>query len=121
MLRALTARVLRDHAPPEDVPLTLQAGDKVRIGDDHPQRPGYVWAEDGMISAGWVPRDILDSRGGYLQARVAYCSAELAVNAGETVRLLWQDAEHDAWWCECRRSERGWVPADNLQIDGDGA
>lgn len=117
MLLSITAHVLRDQVPPEDVPLTLKAGDQVRVGHPHPDRPNYFWAEDGGISAGWVPGDLLEQRGGALKMREDYCSAELAVTAGETVRLLWQDTAHDSWWCESHDSERGWVPADNLSID----
>jgi hypothetical protein len=90
-------------------PLTLKAGDPVNLGDAHPQRAGYVWANDGSISAGWVPLDLIDRSQTQARALKDYCSAELATQHGERVRLVWEDRTHAAWWCESRDSERGWV------------
>src|SRR5690349_2410429 len=91
MLRAMTARVLNPQAAPDAIPLTLNKGDPVQVRQAHPERSGYVWAEDGQISAGWVPLDVLDLNSGVPRARSAYCSAELNVVAGDTVRLMWED------------------------------
>ena len=117
MLRAITARVLNPQAAPDAIPLTLNKGDPVSVRHAHPERTGYVWAEDGQISAGWVPMDVLDLNSGVPRARAAYCSAELNVEAGDTVRLMWEDAVHGAWWCEDNAGERGWVRLDLLQLD----
>jgi plastocyanin len=89
----------------------------VRVSHAHPERAGYVWAEDGQISAGWVPMDVLDLNSGRTCARSAYCSAELTVAPGDTVRLMWEDAAHGTWWCEDNAGERGWVRRDLLELD----
>jgi len=117
MLRAMTAQVLHPQEAPDAIPLTLKQGDAVRVGDAHPGRAGYVWAEDGQISAGWVPLDLLDLNSGRPRARSVYCSAELTVAPGDTVRLMWEDAAHGAWWCEDKAGERGWVRLEHLRID----
>lgn len=114
LLKSRSATVIGAHTPPEDMPLTLNPGDVVRLGEPRPDREGYVWADDGMLSAGWIPRDVIDDRN---QALLEYCSAELAVEPGQRVRLMWEDEAHRAWWCESSDSERGWVWTENLQFD----
>lgn len=115
-LKAINARILGAQDAPDAIPLTLHPGDAVQIGREHPDRPGYVWADDGQISGGWVPRDILDFTDGLPRARIEYCSAELTVEPGQIVRLIWEDPAHGASWVEDRHSERGWVRNENLQI-----
>jgi plastocyanin len=117
MLRAINARVLRAHAAEDVIPLTLNKGDHVQVRQAHPDRAGYVWAEDGQISGGWVPLDLLDLNSGVPRARAVYCSSELTVAEGDVVRLMWEDAAHGAWWCEDNAGERGWVRREALQID----
>jgi hypothetical protein len=113
-LQAKTARVLRDHQPPDDLPLTLSAGDVVHVDRPHPQRGDLVWANDGSISAGWVPVSVLERPSGTTRATAEYCSQEVAVKAGDTVRLMWPGP--GGWWCENRDSDRGWLPTDILEI-----
>lgn len=114
MLQAKNAQVLRDHVPPEDLPLTLSPGQTVHVERTHPERPGVVWANDGSISAGWVPVAVLEKPSGTTRAVAEYCSQEIAVAAGDSVRLLWQGA--GGWWCENRDGDRGWLPESILSV-----
>jgi hypothetical protein len=116
-LRRITAKVVQQQFAPDAIPLTLNPGDKLVLGNWHPGRGGYVWCEDGQISAGWVPADLIDNRGDGNFAKAEYCSAELEVAPGDTVRLLWEDVLHGAWWCEDAHHERGWVRAECLQFE----
>ena len=116
-LRRITAKVVQAQSAPDAIPLTLAPGDPVKLGNWHPGRGGYVWCEDGQISAGWVPADLIETLPGGSVARAQYCSAELEVAEGDIVRLLWEDATHGAWWCEDPAQERGWVRAEYLQFD----
>lgn len=116
-LRAITAKVIEGQSPPDAIPLTLNPGDPVKLGNWHPGRGGYLWCEDGQISAGWVPADIIDAGPNGATAKAIYCSAELEVALGDIVRLLWEDPTHGAWWCENPAHERGWVRSDYLQFD----
>jgi hypothetical protein len=114
MLQAKNAQVLRDHVPPDDLPLTLSPGQTVHVERPHPERPGVVWANDGSISAGWVPVSVLEKPSGTTRATAEYCSQEIAVAGGDSVRLLWQGP--GGWWCENRDGDRGWLPADILSV-----
>ena len=116
-LKSINAKIIAPQESPDAIPLTLNPGDPVQVVRKHPDRPGYVWAEDGQISGGWIPFDILDLNGGIPRAKVEYCSAELTVEPGDTVRLMWEDQVHGAWWCEDRHSERGWVRSERLQVE----
>lgn len=119
LLKSRSATVIGAHTPPDDMPLTLHPGNVVRLGEARPDREGYIWADDGMLSAGWIPRDIIDAASGRNEVTSEYCSAELAVEPGQRVRLMWEDPRHRAWWCESSDSERGWVWSENLQFDQD--
>jgi plastocyanin len=116
-LKSINAKVVGPQESPDAIPLTLHAGDAVMVVRNHPDRAGYVWAEDGQISAGWVPLDLIDLNSGVPRAKAEFCSAELTVAPGDSVRLMWQDAAHGAWWCEDRHSERGWVRSELLEVD----
>lgn len=116
-LKAINAQVTAPQESPDAIPLTLKPGDAVYVRHPHPDRPGYVWAEDGQLSAGWVPLDLIDTNSGRPQAKAEYCSAELTVEAGDTVRLIWEDPRHGACWCENRHSERGWIRNDYLRFE----
>ena len=119
MLKAITAQVTQAQTPPDAIPLTLSAGDLVRLGRAHPDRPGYLWCEDGQISAGWVPADLIDVKPDGARATAEYCSAELEVAVDDVVRLMWVDRQHHAWWCENAQQERGWVPESFLRFEGE--
>jgi hypothetical protein len=114
MLQAKTAQVLRDHEPPDELPLTLEPGQAVLVERPHPERDGWVWANDGSMSAGWVPVDVLEQPRGRTRATAEFCSQEIAVKAGDSVRLLWQGP--GGWWCENSDGDRGWLSADILVV-----
>ena len=119
-LKAINATVTGAQEAPDAIPLTLHPGDAVQIVRKHDARPGYVWADDGQISGGWIPMDIVDLTGGLPRVTREYCSAELTVSPGDVVRVLWEDPAHGAWWCEDRHSERGWIRSENLRVDAPG-
>jgi hypothetical protein len=119
-LRRITAKVIQAQSAPDAIPLTLNPGDPVKLGNWHPGRGGYVWCEDGSISAGWVPADLIETVAGASRAKGIYCSAELEVAVGDEVRLHWEDATHGAWWCEDSHQERGWVRTEFLQFEDHG-
>lgn len=121
MLKAIYVRVLQAQEGPDAIPLTLRPGDPVSTGRPHPDRPGYLWVEDGQVSAGWVPEDLLELADGEPRAKAEYCSAELTVSPGEQLRLIWVDAAHGASWCETPAGDRGWVRQERLRVEEDEA
>ena len=118
-LKPQTATVVEAHEPPDELPLTLSPGDVVNIVRDDPNRAGWVWANDGSISAGWVPVSVLEAPSGKTRATQEFCSQEIAVQPGQSVRLMWEGA--GGWWCENEDGDRGWLSADKLQIGSNAA
>jgi len=116
-LKAKTATVITAHQANDELPLTLAPGDTVIVDRVDPERPGWVWATDGSISAGWVPIGVLESPCGKTRATAEFCSTEISVEPGDVVRLMWQGP--GGWWCENRDGDRGWLPENKLKI-GDG-
>lgn len=119
MLRAINAVAIRDIEIIDALPLTLRPGDQVSVSPPNPDRPGYRWASDGGLCSGWVPEALLALRDHLGIARSEYCSQELAVQAGQTLRLMWRGEDFPACWCESEGGERGWVPSDALSIQED--
>ncbi|MCK7592203.1 hypothetical protein [Pseudomarimonas salicorniae] len=119
MLRAITVTASRDVEVVDALPLTLQPGDQVSLSDPDPERPGYRWASDGGLCSGWVPEAVLTIRDRLGIARSEYCSQELAVEAGQVLRLMWRGEGFPASWCESSDGERGWVPDDALAPSAD--
>lgn len=119
MLRAITATATRDVVIIDALPLTLQPGDRVLLSEPESDGPraGYRWANDGGLCSGWLPEAILDIHGQAATARREYCSQELMVRAGQTLRLMWRGEGFPACWCESEDGERGWVPSDALSIE----
>jgi hypothetical protein len=117
MLRAITAVATRDVQIIDALPLTLHPGDQVSLSAPSPERPGYRWASDGGLCSGWVPEAVLTLRDPIGVARSEYCSQELPVRAGQTLRLMWRGEGFPACWCESDDGERGWVPSDALSIE----
>ena len=119
MLRAITAVATRDVEIIDALPLTLRPGDQVSVNPPSADRPGYRWASDGGLCSGWVPEAVLTIREQLGVARSEYCSQELAVQAGQSLRLMWRGDGFAACWCESSDGERGWVPSDALSIAND--
>lgn len=119
MLQAITATATRDVEVDDALPLTLMPGDQVRLSPPDPARPGFRWATDGGLCAGWVPETLLSIDGAIGTARTEYCSQELPVRAGQRLRLMWKGEGFPSCWCEDEEGQRGWVPLDALSIEPD--
>ncbi len=94
--------IVAAHAPFNDAPLVLRAGDAVHVGKRNAEWPLWLWCENGA-GAGWVPE-------GYLEAGVAkrrYSSREIAVAPGDYVDEL----ERYGGWVFVRTAngEEGWI------------
>jgi SH3-like domain-containing protein len=108
-------RVVRDHEPIYPDPIVLRPGDRVRLGREDDEFPGWVWctAPDGR--EGWVPLAILRREGLEAVARRDYRAVELAVKRGQRVEAR---EELSGWfWVADADAREGWVPAECLAPD----
>jgi hypothetical protein len=111
---AIRYKVSADYTVIDRAPLTLAAGDTVKVGRTDADWPGWVWvtAADGRGS--YVPVDILDLHADPT-ARVLqpFAAHDLSVKARELVHSL---RHVKGWhWCQNSQGMEGWLPAYLLQ------
>jgi hypothetical protein len=106
-------RVKAPHKASFDYSVVFKKGDKVTVGKEDPEMPGWFWCmnKDGVWS--WVPREYLaksDSEGTITHG---YDTTELTVAVGEIMEYL----GGVSFWTFCRTSDgrKGWVPTKNLE------
>lgn len=86
----------------------VHAGDRVRVGADDPEFPGWRWCTGPDGRQGWVPQQLLQLQDSYATVRGDYTTQELSVAAGAEVvvhRVL------AGWvWVSVQDGQAGWVP-----------
>jgi SH3-like domain-containing protein len=102
--------IIREYAAQYPDPITVRAGDRVAVGTDDPEFPGWRWCTGPDGRTGWVPEQLLGSDGLMLED---YTAKELSVSAGTEVDVrrivagwAWV-ATHDGRW--------GWIPETCLE------
>ncbi|HEY7460844.1 MAG TPA: SH3 domain-containing protein [Gemmatimonadota bacterium] len=104
--------VVRAYRTQYPDPIRVRAGERVRVGREEEDYPGWRWcvAPDGR--EGWVPVDVLQQEDGEAILRIDYEATELDVNPGQQVTV---EKELRAWlWVEDAAGARGWIPASHV-------
>lgn len=109
-------KVVRDHEVIYPDPIRVRAGERVRIGREDDEFPGWAWCAAADGREGWVPLAILRREGAEGVARRDYDATELAVKRGQRVEAL----EELNGWARVANAEgrEGWVPRDCLAPAG---
>jgi hypothetical protein len=106
-------RVKAPHRASFDYSVIFKKGDKVKVGEEDPEMPGWFWCEnkDGVWS--WVPKEYLAIEGSEGTITQSYDTTELTVTVGETLDYL----REVSFWTLCRARDggKGWVPTKNLE------
>jgi hypothetical protein len=97
--------VINAHRPPFPQPISFRKGDKLDLGREDQDYPGWIWTTTAGGSSGWAPQALLDIRGQQAVAREDYDSRELPTVAGERLHVR----RRLAGWC--------WVTENTLSID----
>jgi hypothetical protein len=109
-------RVVRHHTPIYADPILVRAGDRLAVGREDDEFPGWVWctAPDGR--EGWTPLAILRREGPEAVARRDYSAAELEVRRGQRVEVL----EELSGWLRVLDADgdEGWVPVECVAPEG---
>ena len=102
-------RIKREYKVEYPNPIQVAAGDKVSVGREDDEYPGWKWCHAADGRAGWIPVELLSGEGADAVVTQDYSAQELAVRPGEEVEV--EDARPD--WLLVRNSqgERGWIPA----------
>ncbi|MER0496677.1 SH3 domain-containing protein [Aeromonas hydrophila] len=91
-------------------PIAFRAGERVRIGLEDDEFPGWVRTFTADGNEGWAPLSLLTSISAEeALARQDYTARELDVAAGERVRV---ERELAGWlWVHNDQGQSGWIPA----------
>lgn len=101
-------RVAHDYTPQYPDPITVRAGDRVQVGRDDPEVPGWYWCTGPDGRMGWVPERLLRRDGPAAVMLRDYTARELRVLAGAEVSLV--DAMSGWAWVTDADGRAGWIP-----------
>lgn len=102
-----------DRQPTYPDPLVLCAGDEVMVGREDTEWVGWLWCTNGEEKSGWVPKRYIWQNGDRGKMLVDYTTAELPIQAGETLTL--HNEESGWYWATNAAGENGWVPATHIR------
>jgi hypothetical protein len=109
----MNLQVVKAHKASFDYSIVFKKGDKVKVGREDPEMPGWFWCEneDGVWS--WVPKEYLDIYDKEGMITHDYDTTELTTAVGDTLEYLTEVK----FWTLCRTSygKKGWVPTRNLR------
>ena len=103
------ARILREYTPQYADPLCVAAGEKLAVGPEDAEFPGWRWCRASDGREGWVPIELLSGQGREAFVLDDYSARELAVGCGEEVNI--EEARHEWLLVRNEAGERGWIPA----------
>lgn len=94
-------------------PINVKAGERVDVGREDDDFPGWKWCKASNGREGWVPVELLlDEAGGAIVSH-NYSARELDVRPGEEVVV--EDARHERLLVRNANGERGWIPASHIR------
>lgn len=111
-MRALY-RVIKEHKAGFPDAMIAMIGDRVKIGREDTEMPGWYWCSDKNEIDAWVPEPYIDMKDGDAVFNQPYNSIEHSVVLGEIVQYLGEVFE----WTECLNKEwkYGWIPSEKLK------
>src|SRR5207245_4208060 len=106
-------RIKIEHRIEYPDPLRVAAGERVNVGHEDAEFPGWKWCKASDGREGWVPVELLSNKGAEATVLQNYSAHELAVQPGEEVIV--EESRHE--WLLVRNAlgECGWIPAANTE------
>jgi len=105
-------RVVRPHEASFDYNVVFKTGDKVKVGREDPEMPGWYWCENHMGVWSWIPEEYVDIDGEEGTITTGYDTGELTVEPGE----VFEHVAEVKYWTLCRDVVwEGWTPTENLE------
>jgi SH3-like domain-containing protein len=108
------ASIIRGYSPQYADPIHVAAGERVFVGREDPEFPGWKWCRGPDGREGWVPVELLSDTTGDARVLSDYSARELAVMPGEEVAV--EDARHDWLLARNKKGKRGWIPASHAEL-----
>ena len=106
-------RVNKVHKASFDYSVVFKKEDKVKVGREDPEMPGWYWCEDKNSVESWIPEEYLNRDGTEGTITQDYDTTELTVETGDTLEYVTEVK----FWTLCRTydGKEGWVPTVNLE------
>ena len=105
--------VTKAHKASFDYSVVFKKGDKVSVGREDLEMPGWFWCKNRNSVWSWIPEEYLDRQGGEGTITHDYDTTELTVKAGEMLEYV---TEVQFWTlCVTLDDKKGWVPTSNLK------
>jgi hypothetical protein len=101
-------RVVREYMAQYPDPITVREGDRVQVGTDDPEYPGWWWCTGPDGRAGWVPEQLLRREGQEGFMLRDYTARELSVRRGAEVTV--GEAMSGWVWAATADGLAGWIP-----------
>jgi hypothetical protein len=112
-------RVIAAYQSAHPDPLVIRVGEKLTVGKKESEWSGWVWCAKQNGKGGWVPEKYVELKGDICVARLDYDATELSVDIGDELIMGYEES---GWiWCTNQHGQYGWVPADHLEILGEGS
>jgi hypothetical protein len=104
--------VVNEHKASFSYSLIAVEGDRVDVGREDPEMPGWYWCKDSKGVEMWVPSTYLEIDGARGIFNQDYNSVELNVKIGDIVQHLGETLG----WVECldKLWSYGWIPKNKL-------
>jgi uncharacterized protein YgiM (DUF1202 family) len=110
-----STRIVCEYTPQYPNPLSVAAGESVRVGREDDEFPGWKWCRASSGLEGWVPVELLSDASATETAVLCdYSSRELAVQPGEEVTV--EDSRHEWLLVRNKQGERGWISASHADF-----
>jgi hypothetical protein len=105
-------RVIKTHKASIPEAMIAAKGDRVKVGKEDPEMPGWYWCQDQNGTEAWVPETHLTMSKVEVVFNQPYNSIEHTVALGELVQYLGESLG----WTECLNKEwkYGWIPSEKL-------
>ncbi len=109
---AMKLRVVKPHSASFDYNVVFKRGEKVKVGREDPEMPGWYWGENREGVRSWIPEEYLRIDGEEGTITTDYDTRELTVEPGEVFEYVTEVK----YWTLCRdRDREGWIPTENLE------
>jgi uncharacterized protein YgiM (DUF1202 family) len=106
-------RIKLEHRVEYPDPIQVTAGERVTIGREDDEYPGWKWCRAANGREGWIPVELLFRAGVEGTVIRDYSARELAVQPGDEVEI--EEARHEWLLVRNARGERGWIPASHIE------
>lgn len=108
------ALVRLEHQVAYHNPIQVKAGERVEVGREDDEYPGWLWCRAANGREGWMPVELLSRHGSVAVVLLDYSAKELAVRPGDEVTV----EEVRRGWALVRnvQGEVGWIPKSHIEI-----